>query len=499
MQSQNIEAIYRLSPVQQGMLFHSQLDAASGVYFAQFCFTLQGNLDTAAFQRAWQHIVDRHPVLRTLFLTEKRADPLQIVRREATLPWVELDWRAQSAPEQAVQLAEFLAADRQRGFDLSQPPLMRLTLLQLADDAHRVVWSAHHLILDGWSLPLLVQEVMASYTAFYQGHEPQLTRVYPYQHYSKWLEAQDLAPAESYWRSMLDGFTAPTSLHVDRLPAVAGDADDAYTEYAIHLTPTLSTAIKAFAQSHQLTLNTVLQGAWALLLSRYSGEEDIVFGTVVSGRPANLPHVAEMVGPFINTLPIRVAVPDNAQLLPWLQRLQVQLVALREYEHSPLVEVQQWSDVPAGHALFESVFALENYPADALNALTDDLHISDINSIEQNSYPLSLMVVPGDKLWLRILYDCSRFDEATIARLLGHYQTLLEGIIAESARQLADLPLLPPAEAHHLLTTQHDTTQHDTTRAFAQEQPIHARFEAQVAQQPRIRCLKVRGATAYVQ
>ncbi len=487
----NIEAIYALSPVQQGMLFHSQLEPAAGVYFAQFCFTLTGELHVAAFQQAWQRIVDRHSVLRTLFVWENRTEPLQVVRRQATLPWDQQDWRAMSATEQNTGLSTFLAKDRRAGFDLQKPPLMRFTLIQLEEDCYRCIWSAHHLVLDGWSLPLLVREVMADYAAICRGEAGAHSAAQPYRAYIKWLETQDLAQAKAFWRTTLAGFTSPTALAVDQIaPPANGQAHEyqahEYTEESVRLPVTIGTGLQSFARQHQLTLNTLLQGAWALLLSRYSGRDDVLFGTVVSGRPAALPGVAAMVGPFINTLPLRVAVAPDTSLLPWLQQLQERLADLRQFEHSPLVDVQQWSELPHNQPLFSTVFALENYPADALHlGQLAALQVTDITSIEQNSYPLSLMVVPGDELWLRVLYDGTRFDQATVQRLLGHYRTLLAGMLANPHGHLRDLPLLTQAEETRLLASKGEDEQ------FAQAEPIHQRFAKQAARRPNaiaVRC-----------
>jgi surfactin family lipopeptide synthetase C len=212
------------------------------------------------------------------------------------------------------------------------------------------------------------------------------------------------------------------------------------------------------ARSRQLTLSTIIQGAWALLLGRYSGRDDVVFGLTVSGRPAELADVESMVGMFINTLPLRVAVDEHSGLVPWLRAIQRRQFELRQFEHSALVQVQGWSDVPRGRPLFESIVVVENYPVDAaLAGRAERLGVEAVRSLDQTNYPLDLTVVPGEELWLKIGYDAHRFEADAIDRLLGHLNTLLEGIAADPDRCLADLPMLTGAERDQLLRRWNDT------------------------------------------
>lgn len=216
--TRNIEAIYPLSPIQQGLLFHSLYAPNSGVYIEQLVCTLRADVDVSAFSRAWEHVVHRHAPLRTAFAWKSQDQPLQAVHRTVELPLVQEDWRAMALDAQERRLERWLADERARGFDVAKAPLMRLALLRFADDAWRFVWTHHHLLLDGWSLPLVLQEVFAAYEAYRTGREPALPPVRPYRDYIAWLRKQDLAAAEAYWRATLAGFTAPTPLVVDRLP-----------------------------------------------------------------------------------------------------------------------------------------------------------------------------------------------------------------------------------------------------------------------------------------
>lgn len=490
----NIETIYPLSPMQQGMLFHSLYTPESGVYFEQLCFTLHGDLDVAAFERAWQALIDRHPALRTVFAWETRDKPLQVVRQNAALPWMMHDWRDLSPNAQQRQLAVWLKDDQARGFDLHQAPLMRVTLFRLADDTWRCVWSFHHLLLDGWSLSLALKDVFAFYEAARQGQDLRLPPPRPYRDYIAWLHAQNLAEAEAFWRETLRGFTTPTPLHVQRAAETDPAADD-YTEQHLRLPVETTSALHAFARQQRVTLNTVIQGAWAALLSRYSGEPsdevDVLFGATIAGRPAALDGVEAMIGLFINTLPARVHVPDDGALGPWLQTLQAQQAAARRYEYAQLVDIQRWSDVPQGQSLFDTLLVFENYPGEAdVQPANPRLSISDMVTLEKTNYPLTVIVEPGEELRLRISYRQQRFDDDAITRMLGHLRTLLEGMLTAPESAPGDLPLLTPAEREQILVAWNDTR-----TDYPRETPVHRLFEAQAAQTPDAVALSFEGAT----
>ncbi|WP_445246414.1 amino acid adenylation domain-containing protein, partial [Microcoleus sp. OTE_8_concoct_300] len=475
-----MEDLYELSPMQQGMLFHSLAAPESGVYIESLSCTVQGNLDISAFKRAWQKVVERHPVWRTSFYWEGFDKPLQVVNRCVSLPWQQHDWRGRSPVDQQEQLEAFLEAERKRGFELSEAPLMRLALIQMDDDVYEFIWSHHHLLLDGWSLSLVLKEVFAFYEAFCQGQDLHLKRSRPYRDYIAWLQEQDLTVAEAFWRQVLSGLSAPTPLTVDRALGSLSSEVESYDEQEIQLSVAATTAFQSLARQHQLTVNTLVQGAWAILLSRYSGQEDVVFGATVSGRPADLAGVESMVGLFINTLAIRVQVSPQAFLSDWLQQLQAQLVELRQYEYSSLVQVQGWSDVPRGLPLFESIVVFENYPIDAsLQKQGGSLEFRNVRSFERTNYPLTLVALPGAQLSLQLSYDCRRFEVATISRMLRHLPTLLEGMVVNPGQRLNNLPLLTQQELHTLLVEWNDTLVD-----YPKHLCIHQLFEAQVEQTP---------------
>ena len=475
MKSNNIEDIYELSPLQQSMLFYTLYDPAWGVHVEQVSFDVSGEFSDVAFARVWQEIVKAYPVLRTSFHWQGLNKPLQVVHPQAALTIHRQDWRNFSAPEQEERLADYLAQDREAGFDLAKAPLMHLATIQTAEREHLVVWSFHHILLDGWSAQLVLRDFNNLYEAACSGRSLALESTRPYRDYIVWLQAQDLSKAEFFWRRRLEGFAAPTPLHVDQPRCELPDLEPDHDECAVRLSKALTNSLLAFARQHRVTLNSVLQGAWAILLSRYSLETDVMFGAVVSGRPPDLEHVESMVGLFINTLPVRVAAKQDAYLVPWLKELQASQLDARQYEYTPMAEIQRWSAIPSGIPLFESLLVFENIPSISEQ---DDDSDEGIPLLERTNYPLCLVILPGRRLEISISYDCRRFQQASIARMAGHLQVLLQGIVHGSELRLRDLTVMTGQERQQLLLDWNNT------REAYPQQSISELFEAQVTRNP---------------
>ncbi|MBS9394662.1 MAG: amino acid adenylation domain-containing protein [Dolichospermum sp. LBC05a] len=478
--NKNVESIYPLSPMQQGMLFHSIYAPDSRVYCNQTLITICTDINVIAFKRAWEQVVERYSVLRTLFLWEKRQQPLQVVRKQVDLPWNYQDWRNLSSIEQQQRLDSLLQTEYQEGFQLNQAPLMRCTLIRLSDQSYKFLWNWHHILLDGWCLPIIYKEVLTFYTAYSQGQNCYLPSPRPYQDYIIWLQQQDLSVAEMFWRRTLKGFTAPTPLVVDRPQLSNSGVQPTYQEQELHLSRATTKGLQSLGLQYGLTLSTLIQAAWAILLSRYSGESEVLFGVTVSGRPASLPMVENMVGLFINTLPLRVSTPKSELIIPWLQQLQQKQAELQEYAYSTLAEVQNMSDVLPGVPLFESLVVFENYPMDSLSEEPNQLlPVSKVENFEQTNYPLTVAAIPKQELLIKFSYDTSRFTKDTIVRIASHLQTLLTAIVANPQQQIAEIPLLTEAERHQLLVEWNDT-QTD----YPLDKCIHQLFEEQVERNP---------------
>ena len=477
MKTENIQNIYQLSPLQQGILFHSLHSPSSAVYFVQLCYILRGNINVDAFEKSWQQVVDRHTALRTGFYWENIEKPHQIVYRKVQVFLEQHDWRSISPSVQRQELDHFLLSERNKGFNFSQAPLMRLNLVRVADNCYYFVWNKHHLILDGWSTALVLKEVVEVYEAFCQGQNVPLATT-SYGDYINWLQQQDLSKAEFFWRRVLKGIKAPTSLTSLQVHRKSLE-EEKHNQQTIKISKLTTDSLQYAARKYGLTLNTLVQGAWAIFLSRYSGEEDVIYGVTVSGRPVELPKVESTVGMFINTLPLRVKLAGEDFLVPWLQQLQAQLIEMRQYEYSPLVEIQGWSEILRGLPLFENILVFENYPIDEdLKTWQSNLEIENVINFEKTNYPLTVTVIPGSELSITIDYS-SRFDTDTINRMLGHLQTLLEGILSNPQQRLSELPLLTESEQHKLLQEWNDTKVD-----YADKKCIHELFEAQVERTP---------------
>jgi len=446
----NIEDLYPLSPLQKSLLVHVLATPGSRAGFEQKHTTLQGELDIAAFERTWQRVVDRHPILRTGFLTDGMEEPLQAVWKQARLPFELLDWRSLSADEQREKRAELLAADERRGFQLQRPPLLRITLIRLADDLHELVWSYHHLLLDAWCRSIVLREVFALYDAFRQGRDLALPPCRPYRDFIAWLGRQDEAAARTFWRRTLDG-AEPSPLRLGR-PAGWDGGREGQHHRKIALPPAVDAALAAFIRRHRLTMGTLIQAAWALLLSRITGRPDVLFGTTVAGRPAGLPGVESILGMFINNLPVRVLVPPDRPVLAWLEELQQKAAELRQYEHCAPAQIQEWAGLGSGQRLFDTLVLHQNVPTADVGqgAASQGLEIRASGYRLETNYPLTLMSF-GPPTVLALYYDTSRFDDALIGRMLGHLATLLQGIVKQPETPLARLPLLTAAERHQLL------------------------------------------------
>ncbi|HEX3251441.1 MAG TPA: amino acid adenylation domain-containing protein, partial [Pyrinomonadaceae bacterium] len=464
---ENIADAYPLSPAQEGILFHSLYERGTGAYVVQISCTFNG-LNVSAVEQAWQRVVERHPILRSAFVWGELDKPLQVVGNRVELRFDKQDWRDRSAHQQDQQLQAYLATDRSRGFESSEGPLMRFALLQIQDDAYHFVWSHHHLLLDGWSIFMVLKEVFEYYEAFNQGRELEKPETATYRDYLAWLQEHDLSGAKEFWQRTLKGFTTPNELRMDGTP----DAEVGYSEQIVELPATLTAEVQSLARQHHLTLNTLVQGAWSLLLSHYSNQNDVVFGATASGRNASVTGIEEMVGIFINVLPARVQIRPEASLLSWLRELQQKQFEVRDYEYSPLAQVQRWSEVQRGAPLFQSILSFENYPVDdSIRQYTESLEISNVRSTSQTNYPITVIVAPLKRLKVRVVYDRSRFNAAFIRRMQEHFSTLLHNFVVHPEASLNTLAEMLVQNDNNLLAAQQREARKFSSTRFKKASP----------------------------
>src|SRR6266545_2045188 len=478
MKNANVEDLYRLSPIQEGMLFHTLRDGEAAPYFEQFVFLYDQGLDLGRIERAWQQAVDRHPVLRTSFVWEDVERPVQIVHRRVELPFELQDWRHLAPAERDERLRRFLAEDRARGFVLDRAPLLRLAAIRWDEAGWRIVWSYHHLLLDGWSATLLLRDVAILYETAGGRTAAALEPRRPFRDYIAWLRQQDLAAAEAWWRRTFAGFSGPTVLGIDRAPGRPVDPGDVHVEVEAVLPAALSAGVEDFARRHRLTLHTVVEGAWALALARHGGTRDVVFGSTVSGRPAALPGAEAMIGCFINTLPVRAQVSPERELLSWLRDLQAGQMEMRRHEHSPLVEVRRWSGLPGDRPLFEAILVFESFSASTAGPGQNGGRGS-WRGYQRTNFPLTLVVWPGREIALEARFYAGRFEAEDVSRLLGYVRELLETFAAApEALHLDDLPALPRAALRQLDAWNRTEVPRDLDRC------LHAWIAGQVERTP---------------
>jgi len=475
-----IEDIYALSPMQEGMLFDTLMAPQSGIYLMQDRFDVRGLIDEKRFQCAWQMIIDRHTALRTGFLWETSAHPVQIVHRHVNLPFEYHDWRSLDSVKQQDRLETLLVAERRQGFDFLKPPLMTIRLIRLEEERYCFVRSYHHILIDAWCMSLMLVELMDNYKALSLGQRPTQLLAPQFQSYIAWLQKRDQDAAKQFWQRYLHGISESTPFNVDNILLNADEGETGVDDAIVFLSTQNTQKLTTMAQQYRVTPNTFVQAAWALMLSRYSGRGEVVFGVTVSGRPAELSGSEDMLGVFINTLPLRVAVNATLTVAEFLSGLLRQNIELRQYEYSQLVQIQRWSEIPREQPLFESLLVFENYPVDpGLRSSESPLNIVDVATRTHTNYPLNGMVIPGEQLYLQITYHKNRFEKAVVDRMLGHFRNLLEAMIANPDRRISEISLFTEEE-RRLMLRQWNRTAH----AYPEPCDTVSRFESEVARKP---------------
>jgi surfactin family lipopeptide synthetase C len=442
MKTKNIDDIYELTPIQHGILFHSLYAPDSGAYIEQLSFTFKGKPNLDAFWRAWKTIIERHPILRTMFQVQETEKPIQVVFKDFDFPYEELDWSHLPIDEQEQSYKLFLEEDRRRGFDLSQPPLMRFTFIQLDLETFRLAWRFSHLIMDGWSFSLAIQEFINLYKAYCKDSTVDLLPARPYRDYVLWWKHQDVSQSELFWRDYFRGFVPIEPLRLGNVDKLNDTIS--HHSYDLDLND-IADNLRFLGKQGQLTMNTIFQAAWTLVLSRYTGEEDIIVGSTSVHQPANLVNSLSesMIGPMVVTLPIRAQFQPDEPILSWLQQFQMHLASVREHSNASLVQIQEWSGLPQSRPLFESNVAFENVPIPEGNMLRNEgLEVISAVYDGRPHYPLTLVIFPGNDLRGRVIYERKRFSHESIAQLLRNLKTALVSIAENPHQVIKDINIL---------------------------------------------------------
>ncbi|WP_166245430.1 non-ribosomal peptide synthetase [Paenibacillus turpanensis] len=480
MVQKQIQKISPLSPMQQGMLFHSLLDGDSNAYFEQLTLTLEGEVSKEALEDSFKVLIDRHEILRTLFIHEGMEEMVQVVvdRFEFHVHYVDLSDLDVLDCEQRVNA--YLESDRERGFEVSKELLMRVALFQTGPRKYQIVWSHHHLIMDGWSFGILLHELLQIYMAKRQGRKPSLTPVYPFSDFVGWLQEQDLGQALHYWKQYVEGYDKIASF--PKKKTAVDSQVYAKSDLSIEIPADILQKLETIAKTNHVTLNTLLQSVWALLLQKYNHTDDVIFGSVVSGRNAKISGIEQIVGMFINTIPVRAKRRKEERFLEWVRRFQQAEVESKEYDYVPLYEIQAGSELK--NRLLDHILVFENYP------LPEEIHafagsgelgftFTRIDHFDQTNYDLNVTFMPMHGLKLVFSYNSNVYDPELIEQISRSFANMLADIAARPDVSVGEIGLLSAEEKDRMLL---ELCSHAVP--FPEDKLIYELIEDQAARKP---------------
>ena len=476
----NIKDIYALSPMQQGMLYHSLLDTDSQMYFEQSSLTMEGNVDISCIEESFNMLIQRHDVLRTLFVYEGTDKPLQVVLREKRINVhfeniVHLD-----NEEKRSFIEEFKIQDREMGFDLRNNLPMRVSIIKTSEESYELIWSFHHIVMDGWCLGIIIGEFLNIYEALRMKKQPELEKVHPYSNYIAWLEEQDQAGAEDYWEKYLKGYTEKASL--PKINNVKANGEYKLEEESFSLDKDIMVKIEKLARENNTTLSTIMQTAWGIVLQKYNNTDDAVFGAVVSGRPHEIIGIENMVGLFINTLPVRIKCDSNKTFLELLNDAQQSAIELGKYSYYPLAEIQSKTDLK--DSLIDNIMIFENYPMEEelltwSNEGNHEFNIKEVKLFEQTNYDFNITVIPGGQLNIKFNYNSLIYDINFVDKIKEHLRNVIECVANNPDIVIKEIELLTEKEKNQILCNFNDTDEE-----YSKDKTIHELFEEQVEKTP---------------
>ncbi|MFF2175650.1 amino acid adenylation domain-containing protein [Lysinibacillus sp. NPDC058147] len=444
----NIETLYELSPCQQGILFHSEFEPEQGLYIVQYSCELNGNLKVSLLLESIQQVVKRHQALRTDFFWKGLEKPVQVVYSDIKIPYEFHDWSNLSNENYENKLQKYLEIDRGKGF--TEVPLFRFTLIKKGEQIHQLIITRHHLLLDGWSLSLLLEEIGQGYKNLINDTPIRYRINSQYKDFIQWLQLRDSSYDSNFWENELKDFKAATNIKFAKKTNY-GKYTYEYNETELKLSLDLSEKIRQVGRLNHYTINCLLQSIWALLLHRYSLEEEVVFGTTFSGRPAELEGAESILGMFINTLPFKVKIKHTETFSNWVREVQKQFLKIREFEHTPLIKLREWADIPNDQALFNSIFVFESYPETTNKNEWGNVKIQNPFIIERTNYPVSFIVKPGKDITLQIKYKTDEISDETANLILSHFEKALKCIVENPDQQVQDISILSEMEKERIL------------------------------------------------
>ncbi|SEV87472.1 non-ribosomal peptide synthase domain TIGR01720/amino acid adenylation domain-containing protein/natural product biosynthesis luciferase-like monooxygenase domain-containing protein [Chitinophaga sp. YR573] len=477
---QSITDIYRLSPLQKGMLFHHLYDTDGNAYVEQLQVELPGELNVPAFKAAWENMLAHHTILRSSFIADELMVPVQCVHDKVELPFEVLDYTGLAADQKQTALYDFLEADRRRGFDFKVPPLMRITLIRTSPEHYTMVWTHYHIILDGWSNAALIATFLKVYAAYAVGAAPLPREEDRYADYIRYIGKMNIHEAEQFWKSYMSGFHEKTLLpFVGNISEIDRNKGDGKVDHlSLDIADDLAKEIRHYCQQGQITVNTLIQGVWAILLSHYTGREQVCFGAVVSGRPSDMDNAEQRIGLYINNLPLHIVLEAQQEITGWLRNIQKEHTEARRYQYTALNEIQSWIGIKGD--LFDSIIIFENYPKITLTEEEKLLNTGKLVLKEQNNYLFTIMVQEQDgTLKFDFSFNSTLLNSFYAAMIRDHFEQVLMQLIHKPTATIADISLLTPNERDRLLYGFNDTL-----TDYPADSTVVSQFAAQVHRTP---------------
>ena len=449
LETDKITAIYELSPLQEGILFHTLLDDESTTYITQYEMKFPEGINVDAFIQAWNLIIQRHTVLRTAFLYDKSSLPLQYVRKNVPIPIEVLDHSHLNSMQQEKEWLKLLGSDKKKGFNMNQAPLTRITLIKVGPIAYKMIWTKHHILWDGWSGQIIMGEVLDAYHNYVNNLEPQLFEEDQYQDYIQYLNSISEDREKTFWQEYLNAFEQPTLLPFSKSKTDRNKGIGDYAQISLRLSENWSEQINNYAREQKITVNNLVQSIWAFLLSNYSGKEDVAFGITVSGRPSE-ENYHNKVGLYINTIPIRLNCNKELPIDDWLKNTQTQHAQILEYQFSAQKNIQHWGNINGD--FFDSILVFYNYPlSEAAEKKTDKLKIEDVKVAVNTNYLLTIEASIREDFVVEFKWNESLLDRGYVEMIKGHFQEVLSQLIEESPSHLHEISLLTAHERNALL------------------------------------------------
>ncbi|UHA72710.1 non-ribosomal peptide synthetase [Paenibacillus sp. 481] len=485
MDKSKIDKIYPLSSMQEGMLFHSLLSQEEATYFEQVILKLNGQVDPLVFEQSVKVVIDRYDIFRTVFLHLKVQRPRQVVLKERPFQLYVEDLTHLVEKEQQQYLEQYIERDKQKGFELSKDVLMRFALFQIGQSDFQLIWSYHHILMDGWCTSIVLGELFHIYQCLHAGKPILLAPPTSYGTFIKWLEQQDNDAATDYWNMYLQHYelTAEVPLKQQNGGNASANPDVKYENAQVLLTidESLTHSFMELAKQLQVTANCLFQTLWGILLQRYNNTDDVVFGAVVSGRPAAIQGIETMVGLFINTIPVRIQTEAGQTVSALVQRVQEAAIQSEQYSYVSLADIQAKSQLSRN--LFQHIVTYQNFGMASMNTLSDKgelpFTIGDVSTYEQSNYDFNIMVAPHAQLGLKFMFNAAVYDAALPYRLVEHFTCMLNQVVQNPEIAVEQLTISSDAETQWLLT---ELT--ETKSIYGKEKTLQQHFAEQVERTP---------------